>query len=63
MRKNSIRNIVVHRTDSPRVHALPKKVSMFHAEVIERRLGQADLTPVQKISVIDKIMEQLRSGS
>lgn len=61
MYKNRIRNIVIHEPKSGDMHALADKVSAFHVDIIERRLRQSDLTAVQKIAVIDKIIENLKS--
>ncbi|HIW74694.1 MAG TPA: hypothetical protein H9684_10250 [Firmicutes bacterium] len=61
MRKNRIRSIVIHEPDSGDIHALADKISEFHADVIERKLHQSGLTMEQKIAVIDKILEDLKS--
>ncbi len=61
MRKNVIRNVVVHVADDADIHALADKVSEFHADIIERKLNQSNLTTAQKIAVIDKIIDDLKS--
>ena len=61
MRKNCIRGVVVHAAESAEFRVLADRVSEFHASVIERRLRQADLTAEQKIAVIDRIIESLKS--
>lgn len=61
MYKNRIRNIVVHEPDGRDIHALADKVSEFHADVIERKLNQSNLTTKQKIAVINKIIDVLKS--
>lgn len=61
MRKNIIHNVVVHVADNADIHALSDKVSEFHADIIERKLNQSNLTTEQKIAVIDKIIDDLKS--
>lgn len=61
MYQNRIRNIVIHEPISGDVRALADKVSAFHVDVIERRLNQSNLTTKQKITVINKILENLKS--
>ena len=46
--------------DNMDFHALSDKVNGFHAEVIERRLNQSNLTIEQKLAVIDKIIKSLK---
>lgn len=62
MRKNSIRNVIVHVAENADIHTLADKVSEFHADIIERKLNQSDLTTEQKIAVIDKIIDALKSS-
>ena len=61
MYKNRIRNIVIHDPDGGDIHALAYKVNAFHVAVIERKLKHSPLTIEQKVSVIDKILEILKS--
>ncbi len=61
MRKNHVQNIIVHTTNNNNVHALAQPISQFHADVIERRLNQSQLTTEQKIAVIDKMLSILQS--
>lgn len=61
MRRNRVQNVVVHVADDSGIHALTDKVNGFHVDVIERKLSQSDLTTEQKIAVIDKILESLKS--
>lgn len=61
MYKNRIRNIVIHEPDGGDNHALADKVNAFHVTVIERKLKHSPLTIEQKVSVIDKILEILKS--
>ena len=61
MKKNCIRNIIVHNADHVDLHTLADKVSEFHVQVIEQRLGQSNLTREQKVTIIDKIIENLKS--
>lgn len=62
MRNNRIRNVVVHIADNADIHALGDKVSIFHADMIERKLRQSSLSTEQKIAVINKIIDALKSG-
>ena len=50
MRKNIIRNVIVHVADNADIHTISDKVSEF--QIIERKLNQSDLTTKQKIPVI-----------
>ncbi len=61
MYKNRIRNIDIHEPGGVDVYALADKVSEFHAEIIERKLHQSGLTTEQKIAVVDRIIEELKS--
>ena len=61
MRKNIVRNVIVHIADNTDIHTLADRVSEFHADIIERKLNQSDLTTEQKIAVIDKILDNLKS--
>ena len=62
MRNNRIRNVVVHIADNADIHALGDKVSIFHADMIERKLRQSNLSTEQKIAVINKIIDALKPG-
>lgn len=53
MRKNRIRNVLVHAPAS--LQALTPKIDAFYMEVIERRLNQSDLTAQEKLAVIDRL--------
>lgn len=61
MSKNRIGHIIVHEPDGGDVHALADKVSEFHRDIIERKLNQSGLSAEQKIAVIDKILDDLKS--
>lgn len=60
MRKNNIPNIVVHIENNASKKALDERVSQFYVDVIERRLANSNLTTIEKIAVIDKIIENLK---
>lgn len=61
MKRNHIRRIVIHNSENADQSALSNKVSAFHAQVIERKLSKLPLTADQKIAVVDKIIESLKS--
>lgn len=61
MKKNYAHKVIVHISDDTDIHALSRKVSEFHIDVIERKLNQTNLTTEQKITVIDKILGNLKS--
>ncbi len=61
MRKNHVHNIVVHNEENTDFQTLSDKVNEFHVEVIERRLNQMNITLDKKISIIDKIITNLKS--
>ena len=60
MRKNRIRNVIVHTANQLNFHSLADQMSQFHLDVIERRLGQSGLSTEQKIEIIDKIIVDLK---
>jgi hypothetical protein len=58
MKRNQARNIIIHNSNSS---SLPGIINEFHIQVIERRLNRLSLSSEQKITVIDKIIENLKS--
>ncbi len=60
MKKNCVQNIIIHVSDNMDFHALSDKINEFHFELIERRLNSSNLTTEEKITVIDKILENLK---
>lgn len=61
MKKNYVQNVIIHVSDNVDFHALSDKINEFHFEAIERRLNRSNLTTEEKITVIDKILESLKS--
>ncbi|MCL2088304.1 MAG: hypothetical protein FWH14_02360 [Oscillospiraceae bacterium] len=62
MRKNQIRNIVIHNvTDELDQNTLAVNVNEFYAGMIEHRLSRSGLTAEQKLIVIDRIIENFKS--
>lgn len=61
MRKNTVRNVIVHIANDADIHALSNRVNGFHVDLIERRLDRSGLSTQQKIAVIDKIFDSLKS--
>lgn len=61
MRKNTVRSVVVHIADNADIHALANRVNGFHVDLIERKLNQSGLSTEQKIAVIDKILDDMKS--
>lgn len=53
--------VIGHVADDMDIHTLANKVSEFHAGVIERQLKQSGLTTQQKIIVIDRILQNMKS--
>lgn len=62
MRKNIIKNVIVHKVESSDKHTLSDRISELHTEIIERKLNQSGLTKKEKIEVLDKILDNLRSA-
>lgn len=54
-----MREIVVHISQNENVF-LARKISAFHADIIERRLAASDLSPEEKLLVIEKILHDLK---
>jgi len=61
MKKNRIRNIIIHVDDNADLSSLTNKVNEFYADVIERKLNESYLSAESKIYVIDKVIEFLKS--
>ncbi len=61
MKKSYIQNIIIHMPDNMDFHFLSDKINEFHVEIIERKLNNSNLTVQEKIAVIDKILESLKS--
>ena len=59
MSKSNIQNIVLHIDNSADLKKIEEKVNQFHIEVIERKLANSNLTKNDKITVINKIIENL----
>ena len=61
MRENVVQNVIVHIADDADFNTIADKISGFHVDIIEHRLNQSDLTVKQKIAVVDKILDNLKS--
>ena len=60
MGKSHIQKVSVYISESANLHTLADKVSEFHVEIIRRRLAEFSLKPQQTITIIDKIIENLK---
>lgn len=60
MKKNFVQDVIIHMDDTIDFYALANKVSKFHADIIERKLNQSNLTIEQRIAVVDKIIKNLK---
>lgn len=61
MKKNRIRNIIIHVDDNADLSSLTNKVNEFYADVIERKLNESNLNAESKIYVIDKVIGFLKT--
>jgi len=61
MKKNRIRNIIIHVDDNADLLSLANKVNEFYADVIERKLNESHLNAESKIYVIDKVIGFLKT--
>lgn len=61
MKRSYKNNIILHVSENADHRALSDKVNQFHADIIQRRLKNSDLTTEEKIAVIDSIIAQLKS--
>ena len=52
--------MIIHIADTLDDNTLTNKVSEFYVQIIKRRLNESDLSTVEKITVIDKIIENLK---
>lgn len=60
MKKLQIRRIIPHIVQWEHSSPLSDRVADLHAQVIESRLEQLELTTEQKIMVIDRIMKNIK---
>jgi len=60
VKKNLVRKIFIH-TNALDFHTLADKVNEFHVEIIERRLENSNFTKKQKLIIINRIIEELKS--
>lgn len=61
MKKPQIRNIIPHFVRDENPVPLAERLSDFHVQIIERRLNQLDLTTEQKLTVLDQIIDNIKS--
>lgn len=61
MKRSYIQNIIIHTPDNMDFYFLSDKINEFHVEIVERKLNNSNLTVQEKIAVIDKILESLKS--
>lgn len=61
MKRNRVQNVIIHISENMDFHALSDKMNAFHLEVVERRLNSSNLTTEEKIAVVDKILDNLKS--
>ena len=61
MKKNCVKNVIVHMPENMDFHTLSDKINEFHVEVVERRLHSSNLTTEEKLVVLDKILNNLKS--
>lgn len=61
MKKNRVRNIIIHVDDNADLLPLSNKVNEFYADVIERKLNESYLSAESKIYVIDKVIGFLKT--
>lgn len=59
MRNNKIHSIIIHGNVNTK--SVLDQISEFHANIIERNLAKSNLSNEQKIVVIDKILDSLKS--
>ena len=62
VRKNHVRAVIVHEAENLQDHLLAQKINEFHASVIERRLKQSNLSAEEKLIVLNKLVENTKSG-
>jgi len=62
MKKPQIRRIIPHFVQDEQRLSLSDRIADLHIQVIERSLNQSELSTAQKLTVIDQIIENLRTG-
>ena len=60
-KKNNIKNIIIHNGEIDNLNFLSDRINKFHSEIIERKLNETNLSPKQKILVVEKIIKYLKS--
>ena len=62
MLNKKVRSIVIHMVKPSNSNvSIPDKMNELHIEIIKRKLEQTHLTTEQKVTVINKIIENLKS--
>lgn len=62
MVNKQVRNIIIHLVKPPESDtSIPDKINELHVEIIRQRLKQNNLTAEQKIAVIDRIIQNLKT--
>lgn len=56
-----IQTVIVHTPDNMNRDHMSEKINNFYLNVVRRQLRQSNLTAEQKITVIDKVIENLKS--
>lgn len=62
MKKPQIRSIIPHFVQHEHSQSLSDRIADLHAQVIESTLRRLELTTQQKITVIDQIIDNLKSS-
>lgn len=62
MKKPQIRSIIPHIVQHEHSQSLSDRIADLHAQVIESKLRRLELTTQQKITVIDQIIDNLKSS-
>jgi hypothetical protein len=62
VKQPQIRSIIPHFVQGEHAQSLPDRIADLHAQIIESRLRHLELTTAQKLTVIDQILANLKSG-
>lgn len=60
MGKNVAKKVVLHGSPAPGSAGPAGELNAFYVEVVERRLGEWNLTKEQKLAVLDRLVAALK---
>lgn len=62
MKRNQIQHVRIHFVPSPDGKSIAERANQYHLQLIERRLNESALSPMQKTEVLTRIIQLLSSN-